>query len=129
VQAPEGYARDLTYFIAHPLAGDRIIYEIHPYNTAADFDSLIVQPSKSLPIMIGEYGPAGVMMNSDIQTMWTVAQANEVPYIAWAFHGRCAPTMLQDTASDGCGLAASTGYAWPRTAWGDLVHDHLATPW
>ncbi len=129
VQAPEGYARDLTYFVAHPLAGDRIIYEIHPYNPASDFDSLIVQPSKSLPIMIGEYGPAGSMTDTDIMTLWTVAQQNGVPYIAWAFHARCAPTMLQDTASDGCGLAASTGYAWPRTAWGDLLHDHLATPW
>ena len=37
--------------------------------------------------------------------------------------------MLQDTASDGCGLSAATGYNFPRTAWGDLLHDHLATPW
>ena len=128
-QAPEGYARDLTYFVAHPLAGDRIIYEIHPYNAATDFDALIVQPAKTLPIMIGEYGPAQAMMDSDILTMWQVAQANEVPYIGWAFHQRCPPNMLQDTASDGCGLDASTGYTWPRTAWGDLLHDHLATPW
>jgi hypothetical protein len=128
-QAPEGYARDLTYFVANPLAGDQIAYEVHPYNTAADFDALIVQPSMHLPIMIGEYGPAGVMTNTDIMTMWTVAQANDVPYIAWAFHARCNPSMLTDTASDGCGLAASTGYNFPRTAWGDLLHDHLATPW
>lgn len=129
VQAPEGYARDLTYFVANPLAGDHIAYEIHPYNTAADFDSLITQPAKTLPIIIGEYGPAGVMMNSDIQTMWQVAQASEVPYIAWAFHQRCPPNMLQDTASDGCGLDASTGYMWPRTAWGDMLYTHLQTPW
>jgi endoglucanase len=129
VQAPEGYARDLSYFVANPLAGDQIAYEIHPYNTAADFDRLIVQPSMTLPIMIGEYGPANGMMDSDIQTMWTVAQANEVPYIGWAFHQNCPPNMLQATASDGCGLDASTGYAFPRTPWGDMLFAHLATPW
>jgi hypothetical protein len=24
---------------------------------------------------------------------------------------------------------AATGYSFPRTAWGDMLHDHLATPW
>ncbi|HSN30936.1 MAG TPA: cellulase family glycosylhydrolase [Kofleriaceae bacterium] len=131
-QAPENYARDLTYFIANPLPGDRIIYEVHPYNTQADFDRLITQPAMHLPIMIGEYGPAGVMTNQDIQALWPVAQAAEVPYIAWVFHQRCPPSMLQDTggsAYDNCGLDAATGYNFPRTAWGDLLHDHLATPW
>jgi hypothetical protein len=128
VQAPEGYARDLTYFVANPLTGDQIAYEIHPYNPQTDFDSLIVQPSKKLPMIIGEYGPA-MMTDSDIMALWSTAQANEVPYIGWAFHQRCPPNMLQDTASDGCGLAASTGYMWPRTAWGDMLMAHLATPW
>src|SRR3569623_72204 len=128
-QAPENYARDLDYFIAHPLAGDRIIYEVHPYNTQADFDRLITQPATHLPIMIGEYGPAGVMTNADIQALWPVAQAAEVQYLAWVLHQRCPPSMLQDTASDGCGLSAATGYNFPRTAWGDLLYDHLATPW
>jgi hypothetical protein len=129
VQAPEGYARDLAYFVANPLAGDQIAYEIHPYNPATDFDALIVQPSHTLPIFIGEYGPAGSMTEADVQALWTTAQANEIPYLAWNFHQRCSPDLLQDTASDGCGLAASTGYDFPRTAWGDLLHDHLATPW
>jgi endoglucanase len=129
VQAPEGYARDLSYFVANPLAGDQIAYEIHPYNPASDFDALVVRPGRTLPILIGEYGPAGTMTESDIRTLWTTAQANEVPYIGWVFHQRCPPNMLQDTASDGCGLDASTGYAFPRTAWGNLLHDHLQTPW
>jgi Cellulase (glycosyl hydrolase family 5) len=129
VQAPEGYARDLTYFVANPLAGDQIAYEIHPYNVAADFDKLIVQPSMHLPVIIGEYGPADPMTDTDIMALWTTAQANEVPYIGWAFHQRCPPNMLQDTASDGCGLDASTGYDFPRTAWGDLLFAQLQTPW
>ncbi len=129
VQAPEGYARDLSYFVAHPLAGDQIAYEIHPYNPQTDFDKLVVQPSHTLPMIIGEYGPAGTMMNADIMALWPIAQANEIPYIAWNFHMRCPPNTLTDTASDGCGLNASTGYAFPRTPWGDLLKGHLATPW
>ncbi len=128
VQAPEGYARDLSYFVANPLPGDQIAYEIHPYNPKTDFDQLIVQPSKHLPILIGEYGPAN-MSDDDIATLWSTAQANGVPYIGWAFHQRCPPNMLVDDASDGCGLDASTNYAFGRTAWGELLHAHLATPW
>jgi hypothetical protein len=39
-QAPEGWSRDLTYFISHPLSGDQIAYEVHPYNAATDFGML-----------------------------------------------------------------------------------------
>jgi len=130
VQAPEGWSRDLSYFVDNPLPGDQIAYEVHPYNSASDFDALLVQPGQTLPIIIGEYGPAdGYMTEADIMELWTVAQANEIPYIAWAFHQRCPPNLLEDTAPDGCGLDAATGYDFPRTAWGDLLHDHLATPW
>jgi endoglucanase len=129
VQAHEGYARDLSYFVANPLAGDQIAYEIHPYNAQVDFDDLIVQPAQTLPILIGEYGPAIAMTEADVMVMWQVAQQHEVPYIAWNFHQRCPPNTLEDTAPDGCGLAASTGYDWPRTPWGDLLFDHMQTPW
>jgi hypothetical protein len=129
VQAPIGWSRDLAYFVAHPLAGDQIAYEIHPYNPASDFDHLIVQPSQTLPVIIGVYGDAATMNDSDIMQMWAVAEAHEVPYIVWNFHARCPPNLLVDNSSDGCGLSAATGYAWPRTAFGDLVYAHLQTPW
>lgn len=130
VQAPEGWARDLSYFVDEPLVGDQIAYEVHPYNPASDFDALLVQPSQVLPIIIGEYGPAdGYMTEADIVELWAVAQANEIPYIAWSFHQRCPPNLLEDTAPDGCGLDPATGYDFPRTAWGDMLYDHLATPW
>lgn len=128
VQAPEGWARDLGYFVDHPLEGDNIVYEIHPYNPAADFERLITTPAQTLPILIGEYGPA-FMDESDIRALWALARALDIPHIAWNFHMRCPPNLLEDTATDGCGLAASTGYDFPRTAWGDLLHEELAKPW
>ena len=129
VQAPEGYARDLTYFVAHPLPGDNIAYEVHPYNPQTDFNALLVVPNMTLPIIIGEYGPAGTMMTSDITALWTLAQAQGIPHIGWNFHMRCPPNMLQNTASDGCGLSSTTNYAFPRTAWGDQMYAYLRTPW
>jgi hypothetical protein len=42
---------------------------------------------------------------------------------------RCPPNLLEDTASDGCGLSASTGFDFPRTSWGDMLYDYLAMPW
>jgi hypothetical protein len=128
VQAPEGYARDLRYFVDNPLAGDQIAYEVHPYNTADQFAGLLTDPHQALPIIIGEYGPALEMTEEDIAALWALAQEEEIPYIGWNFHMRCPPNMLEDTAEDGCGLSVETGYDFPRTAWGDLLRDHLATP-
>jgi hypothetical protein len=129
VQAPEGYARDLTYFVDNPLAGDQIAYEVHPYNTAGELADLLTVPHQTLPIIIGEYGPALEMTEEDVMALWTLAQEEEIPYIAWNFHMRCPPNLLEDTAEDGCGLAAEVGYDFPRTGWGDLLKAHLATPW
>lgn len=137
VQAPQGWARDVSYFVANPIARDQIAYEVHPYNPSKDFDALITQPAKTLPLILGEYGPATVggavqMTEADVKAMWPVAQAAEVPYIAWNFHQRCPPNLLQDKGGasyDGCGLGASTGFTFARTAWGDLLFAHLQTPW
>lgn len=69
------------------------------------------------------------MTDDDIRALWTKCQQLEIAHIAWNFHQRCPPNLLQDTAEDGCGLAASQNYDFPRTDWGDLLHDYLAQPW
>ncbi len=137
VQAPAGWARDVSYFVAHPIARPEVAYEIHPYNHARELDALVTQPAKALPLIIGEYGPATVggtvqMTDADVEALWRVAQASEVPYLAWSFHQRCPPNLLQDVggaAYDRCGLSAVTGFGFARTAWGDLLFAHLQTPW
>lgn len=116
VQAPEGWSRNLTYFVSNPIARSNVAYEVHAYNAQADFDGLLTQPSKTLPIIVGEYGPSQYSSNSDIQALWQLCQSLEIPHIAWTFHMRCDPNLLQNSASDGCGLSASTGYNFPRTS-------------
>jgi hypothetical protein len=129
VQAPASYARYVSTFADHPLAGDQIAYEIHPYDGQAEYAAQIATASAALPIIIGEYGETPEQSIDDVEHMWTVAEAAEVPYIAWNFHMRCPPNLLDDTTSDGCGLDASTGYDFPRTPYGDVVFQHLQTPW
>jgi hypothetical protein len=129
VQAPEGYARYLDYFIANPIQRDQVAYEVHVYNPASDLDALIRTPHQTLPILVGEHGPSMYSTTSDIMALWAICQELEIPHIAWSFHLRCPPSMLADSASDGCGLSASTGYDFPRSDWGNLFHDYLAMPW
>jgi hypothetical protein len=129
VQAPQQWARYLEYFIDNPIDRSNIAYEVHAYNPQSDFKRLITDPSMTLPILIGEYGPADSMTNADIMAMWTLLKQREIPHIAWAFHMRCPPNLLENSASDGCGLAAQTNYDFPRTSWGDLFYTYMQTPW
>jgi hypothetical protein len=115
--------------VQNPIARSNVAYEVHAYNPQSDFDKLLTQPSKKLPILIGEYGPSEYSSNADIMAMWQLCRQLEIPHIAWTFHMRCDPNLLQNSASDGCGLSASTGYNFPRTPWGDMLYAYLAMPW
>jgi hypothetical protein len=131
-QGSTGWARDLTYWLAHPL-GANIAYEVHPYNPPTDFDAIFVTPSKTLPVIIGEFGDSQYQTIAQAKTLMEVAEMNEVPWIAWNFHQRCDPNLLQDkgtSAYDGCGFkGAGTAYTWPPTEWGQAVKDRLALAW
>jgi hypothetical protein len=131
-QATQTWARELTYWLANPL-GLNIAYEIHPYNPPADFDRLLVQPAKTLPVIIGEFGFSEYQTIAQARTLMEVAEMNGVPWLAWSFHQRCDPNLLEDeggTGYDGCGLTgAGSVYRWPPTEWGKAVKDRLAMPW
>ncbi len=131
-QASQRWARDLSYWIEHPL-GENIAYEVHVYNPASDFDDLVVKPSAQLPMLIGEFGYHQYMTIADTKTLMQVAEENDVPWIAWNFHQRCDPNLLADEGGngyDGCGFeGAGTVYTWPTTEWGDAVKERLAMPW
>jgi hypothetical protein len=132
VQAPQMWSRYLDYFLDKPIARTNVAYEVHSYNPQEDFEDLITVPGRTLPILIGEYGPATIngqvlMDESDIRALWTLVKAQEVPHIAWNFHHRCDPDLLRDTGGDGCLL--SPGYNFPRESWGDMLYEYLNTPW
>jgi len=131
-QATQNWSRDLSYWLAHPL-GANIAYEVHAYNPPSDFNALFVNPGKTLPVLIGEFGYSQYQTIAQAQQLMEVAEANEIPWIAWSFHQRCDPNLIADKGGsgyDGCGFAgAGTTYTWPVTDWGKAVKDRLAMPW
>ena len=64
------------------------------------------------------------MTEADCTTLMQRARALEIPHLAWTFHQRCPPNLIQETAP-GCGLNMQLR----PTAWGTLFKDQLAIPW
>jgi|SoiMethySBSTD1v2_1073268.scaffolds.fasta_scaffold65234_3 cellulase (glycosyl hydrolase family 5) len=127
VQAPQMWSRYLDYFLEKPLARTQVAYEVHAYNPESDFEDLVRIPSQKLPILIGEHGPSQYSSDSDIRALWALCKELEVPHIAWTFHQRCPPNLLEDTGEDSC--LRGPNYDFPRTSWGDMLFEYLQTPW
>jgi endoglucanase len=128
VQGTQQWARYVDYYLTHPITagnGANIVYETHVYNPQADFAALFENPSKTLPMIIGEYGPAYATL-ADCQALMADAEQLEIPYLAWTFHMRCDPNLLVDNSSSGCGVGMTLT---PAPGWGQAVKDRLAVPW
>ena len=128
VQGTGAWARYLDYYVAHPIAaggGANVAYEVHVYNPAADFSWLFEDPARSLPVVIGEFGPVN-MTADDVMAMLASAEAREIPHLAWTFHMRCPPSLLVDNSNAGCGVGMALE---PTAGWGKPLKDHYAVPW
>lgn len=125
LQGTRAWARVLEYYITHPITvggGDNVVYETHVYDPAADFADRFETPSQTLPVIIGEFGPAsGYMTEADGTTLMGSADALQVPYLAWTFHMRCPSKLLVENSGGGCGVDMPL----KPTSWGQLLHDHL----
>jgi endoglucanase len=126
VQGTRAFARALDYYVAKPIAaggGQNVVYETHVYDPASTFQSRFVGPSATLPVIIGEFGPAveAGMTIDDCRQLMTLADSLSVPYLAWTFHPRCSPNLLQDLTGGACGV----GMPLAPTNWGTVVREHL----
>ncbi len=125
VQGTRAWARRLDYYLQHPITaydGVNIIYETHVYDHADQFPGLFETPSQTLPVMIGEFGPAGGgadMSEEECDQLMGKADELQIPFLAWTFHGRCPPNLIQDYS--GCGIDATL----EPTSWGQLLRNHL----
>lgn len=129
VPAPQNYARDVSYFVDHPLPRLQVAYDIHPYDHAEVFPASIERPARVLPLIVGEYGPTKQMNERDVEALWLLLERLSLPHTAWNFHQRCPPNLLMDDAGssgDGCGLAAAREGKRPRrTPWGEQVFTYF----
>ncbi|EFN55972.1 hypothetical protein CHLNCDRAFT_145302 [Chlorella variabilis] len=126
VQGTRGWARSLAYYMTHPITagqGLNVVYETHPYNIAADFQSLFINPAASLPVIIGEFGPATIsdMTMAHAETLMQQCNALGLPWLAWTLHMRCPPSLLQDLSNNGCGISMPL----QLSDWGKLVKQYL----
>ena len=122
VQGTGAWARRLDYYVDHPIAargGSNVVYETHVYDPASEFERLFIAPSRSLPVIIGEFG------EQDANQLMTDAERNGVPYLAWTFHMRCPPNLLVENSGGGCGIDMRL----EPTAWGRTLMARLAAPW
>lgn len=125
VPAPQAYARDVSYFVEHPLPRPQVAYEIHPYDHVGDFERLVTQPSRVLPLVVGEYGPTKDMTARDVEALWLLLEQLGLPHTAWNFHARCGPTMIEEDFADGCGLSRPREKPFVRTPWGEQVFTYF----
>ena len=128
VQGTGGWARFLQYYVDHPITagdGENVAYEVHVYDPASTFQDRFIAPSRALPVIIGEFGPANGMSMNDCAELMELAEQNDVPYLAWTFHMRCPPNLLVDHSNGGCGIDMPL----EPSDWGRLFKDRLAQPW
>lgn len=131
VQGTREWGRSLDYYMERPITaggGVNIAYETHVYNRPARFDELVVRPSKKLPVIIGELGPHQdhnvTMYPDDCQKLMDLAEAHDVPWIAWTFHNNCPPNLLVERRGE-CGA----GLPLEPSPWGRMVKARLAREW
>ena len=128
VQGTEGWARLISYYVTHPVAGDNVAYETHPYTAATNFENNIWTPAQTLPVIIGEFAPsvAANMNLADCELMMQQADAHNVPWAAWDFHSSCNSRsgtnnmLLQETGKCVYGIPLT-----PSAGWGQAVQAYI----
>lgn len=131
VQGTQNYARDLAYYVEHPItagSGVNVIYETHVYNPEKDWQAQFIEPAATIPVIIGEYGPDGTYMKTvaDAIALQAKAEELEIPYIGWSFSSQNSPTMLVGTDPDEC---TKVNWTITPTEWGEAIISRLANPW
>ncbi|MBP7867145.1 MAG: FG-GAP repeat protein [Acidobacteria bacterium] len=127
VQGTGGWARFLNYYTTHPITaggGVNVAYEVHVYDPASEFAARFENPSRTIPVIVGEFGPSN-MTEAECEELMRRAEVAEVPYLAWVFHMRCPPNLLVDNSGGGCGV----GMTLTPTSWGTLLKNRLAVAW
>jgi len=127
VQGTRQWARYIDYYIDNPVTayeGTNIAYETHPYNH--DFGQWFYTAQQSIPVIIGEFGPATVngtlyMTLDECEQLMDTADALQIPYTAWSFHQRCPPNLIVDQTGSGLGVDMDI----EPTEWGEVLMEHL----
>lgn len=123
------WGRRLDWYVTHPIqagGGRNVVYQVNAWDRATAFKERFEDAARALPVVIGEFGPATVngstMGEDDARALMERAEALSIPWLAWTFHMRCAPSLLADFSAGACGV----GMNLQPTAWGGMVKAQLA---
>jgi len=115
----------LDYYVDHPLTaggGTNFAYEIHLSAHADVFGDLITVPGQTLPVIIGSFSPDNWMTEGDCDDLVDLAEEQQIPYLAAAFHMRCWSEMIVDHSAEQCGV----GMVLETTDWGEHFRSRLS---
>lgn len=96
------WAHELEYFVRNPFDNEtNIAYETHMYQSEDQLDHFVGNPSRTLPVIIGEFGPAewnGSILQSqeDAVALMEYAGERQIPFTAWAFDDTASPILISD---------------------------------
>ncbi len=125
VQGTTGWARNLAYYITHPIKSDNIVYETHPYDKPDKWAGEFLTAAKTLPVLVGEFGMVTEYENSmglnDAYTMMNTCDKLSIPYIGWAMSATCGIPLLQKTFKGDCGIDSLL----VPTSWARVLISHM----
>ena len=121
--------RDLSHYIEHPITaggGINIVYDAQIFAAQTRFDSLLVSPAQTLPVIVSAFGPSQAsqreMSQADAMALIQEAERLNVSWAAWTFHMRCVSSpMLVDQTDNGCGIDMPL----QPTEWGLAIQGQL----
>ena len=143
------YPSSVSYYAATPITaygGNNIIYDYHTYfnDATADYNTNLLIPAQTIPVIVGEYGPAsttssldyqcgsainqaGMSVPSDVTNFQSMARAHNIPYLAWAFDENAGPNLLLQPGGACSSSCLTPNYA--PTTWGNAVQSDLGSGW
>ena len=128
VPGTRGWARDVNYYVKNPITAGRginIAYEAHLYNAAADFPYLVTTPAKTLPLVIGEFGPtSGIATIADATKLMALAESLQIPFAGWTFSGKSPGWNMISDSNTKCDFTYADGIV-PTPDWGVAVRNFL----
>lgn len=121
VQGTQSWGRTLGYYVTHPL-GPNVAYEAHFYDAQSYWQPQL-EGASTLPRIIGEFGTGSQMTQASVDALMKYAEANDIPWLSWAFTRSCPPDLLSSAV-----VRCNAGTLTPST-YGQTVKDRLAKPW
>jgi len=122
VQGIAAWGREMMYWVNNPINKTNIVYEVHAYDPQNKFNERFIIPSRTLPIIIGEFGPDGTYMDlPGCEALILKANELNITWLGWAFHPQSPPSMLINNGNN-CGIDMDLNQLTP---WGQLIIDNL----